>query len=356
MKKKVTALATVAVLSSAFSTSVFADTYSVKKGDTLSHIASKYNTSVSNLKNLNGLQSDLIYVNQTLTVSKTTSTASAAVKTSTPKATAASSTTSKTYKVVPGDTLSGIAKKHNISLSNLKSWNKLTSDRIYPGQVFVVSGSAQAAAKPSQTVTQPATSTQPAAPASGTYTIKPGDTLSKIATQHKMTVAQLKSLNNLSSDLIYAGKVLKVSATVQAPAAPAAPSAGKESTSQPAVAGDVQKVISAAKAVIGTPYKWGGTSASGFDCSGFIYYAFNKGGKSMSRTSAEGYYSRSYYVNNPQPGDLVFFENTYKKGISHLGIYLGNNQFIHADNSGVRITSINDSYYKKHFEGFKRFY
>ncbi|WP_121610642.1 C40 family peptidase [Mesobacillus foraminis] len=353
MKKKVTALATVAVLSSAFSTSVFADTYSVKKGDTLSHIASKYNTSVSNLKNLNGLKSDLIYVNQTLTVSKTASTASAAVKSITAKAPAATSTKAKTYKVVSGDTLSGIASKHNISLANLKAWNKLTSDRIYPGQVFAVSGSTQTAAKPSQPATQPAT---PSAPASGTYTIKPGDTLSKIASMHKMTVAQLKSLNNLSSDLIYAGKVLKVSGSAQAPAAPAAPSAGKESSSQPAVAGDVQKVISAAKAVIGTPYKWGGTSAGGFDCSGFIYYAFNKGGKSMSRTSAEGYYSRSYYVNNPQPGDLVFFENTYKKGISHLGIYLGNNQFIHADNSGVRITNINDSYYKKHFEGFKRFY
>lgn len=352
MKKKITALATVAVLSSAFSTSVFADTYNVKKGDTLSHIAKKYNTSVSNLKNLNGLDSDLIFVNQTLQVSKTTAVASASGKASATKATAPSGTKAKTYKVVSGDTLSGIASKHNISLASLKAWNKLTSDRIYPGQVFVVSGGTQSSAAKPQTSAKPA---QPAASASGTYTIKPGDTLGKIAKQHNMTVAQLKALNNLSSDLIYAGKVLKVSGKVQAPA-PSSPTVVKESQpSQPATA-DIQKVISAAKSVIGTPYKWGGTSPGGFDCSGFIYYAFNKGGKSMSRTSAEGYYSRSYYVNNPQPGDLVFFENTYKKGISHLGIYVGNNEFIHADNSGVRITNLNNSYYKQHFEGFKRFY
>ena len=80
------------------------------------------------------------------------------------------------------------------------------------------------------------------------------------------------------------------------------------------------------------------------------------GAKSVKRLSSEGYYSRSYYVNSPQPGDLVFFENAYKKGISHLGIYIGNNEFIHAGDNGVQVTSLSNSYWKSKFDGFKRFY
>ncbi len=117
-----------------------------------------------------------------------------------------------------------------------------------------------------------------------------------------------------------------------------------------------EKIVSEAMANLGSPYKWGGSSSSGFDCSGYIYYVFNKAGYDINRQSSEGFYSRSYYVDKPQVGDLVFFENTYKRGISHVGIYIGDNQFIHAGDSGVQITSLNDSYWKTKFDGFKRFY
>jgi len=77
----------------------------------------------------------------------------------------------------------------------------------------------------------------------------------------------------------------------------------------------------------------------------------------ISRLSTDGYYNRSFYVNKPQVGDLVFFSGTYRAGISHMGIYVGNNQFIHAGSStGVTVTSLDNSYWKSHFEGFKRFY
>src|SRR5699024_12556649 len=104
-------------------------------------------------------------------------------------------------------------------------------------------------------------------------------------------------------------------------------------------------------------YTWGGSSIStGFDCSGFIDYAYNKAGKSIGRLSSEGYFNRSHYVNKPKKGDLVFFENTYKKGISHLGIYLGGNKFISAESDGVKVNTLDNPYWSKHFDGYKRFY
>ncbi|WP_404330385.1 LysM peptidoglycan-binding domain-containing protein [Mesobacillus maritimus] len=351
MKKKVATIATAAILSSAFASTAFADTYTVKSGDTLSHIARNHSITVSKLKSLNGLSSDLIFPNQKLTVSKTTE-----VQPSTPAPSAPSTTTNtgtSTYTIKSGDTLSAIASKHKVTVAKLKSWNKLTSDLIFPGQKLSVSDPAKG------TTTAPAPSA-PQAPSTGStapapsnetattvyYKIKAGDTLGKIAQQHKMTVTQLKALNNLSSDLIYAGKTLKVSGQVTI----------SEPEKEVAASNSADQLIKDAKALLGTPYVWGGSSTKGFDCSGFINYVYNKSGKGLVRTSADGYFNRSYYVDKPQPGDLVFFANTYKKGISHVGIYLGNNEFIHAGNDKVEISSLTNTYYKKHFESFKRFY
>lgn len=105
-------------------------------------------------------------------------------------------------------------------------------------------------------------------------------------------------------------------------------------------------VISKAKEHIGVPYRMGGTSPSGFDCSGFIYYVFNQIGMTLPRTAAGQYGAgTSVSKSNLEPGDLVFFE-TYKRGPSHSGIYVGDNQFIHASSSrGIMISSINDPHY-----------
>ena len=123
MKKKVATIATAAILSSTFSTTVFADTNKVEQGDTLTHIAKKYNTTVRDLISLNGLSSDRIYVKSKSYVTATTAsnntqptTTSQAVPTPAPSA--------KTYTVVSGDTLIKIANQHGISLGELKRWNQ----------------------------------------------------------------------------------------------------------------------------------------------------------------------------------------------------------------------------------------
>lgn len=345
MKKKVATFATAALLSASFTTSAFASTYTVQKGDTLSSIAKKHNTTIDELKSLNNLTTDFLAYNQTLKVAQ-----SAAPAVSKKAAAATLPQAVQAYTVVQGDNLSKIAAKHGIKLADLIAWNNLKSDIIYPGQSLKVSASSTAPSK------APAEEAPPPAPAPSqnnnqtNYIVKSGDSLSRIASQFGTTVQQLQSLNNLKSDLIYAGQSLIVNGQGK-PATEQKPSVNDQVTNT-----DLPLLNEAIK-LIGTPYQYGGSSINAFDCSGFIYYVFNKAGKAINRLSSEGYYSRSYYVDTPQPGDLVFFENTYKPGISHMGIYIGDNQFIHASTSnGVMITKLSDAYYQKHFDGFKRFY
>ena len=117
-------------------------------------------------------------------------------------------------------------------------------------------------------------------------------------------------------------------------------------------------VVQAAYAFRGTRYVMGGTSRAGFDCSGFVRYILGAtGGVALPRTATEQYYHGAPIPNAQlQPGDLVFFKNTYKHGISHVGIYAGAGKFIHAANAhkGVRMDSLSDSYYVSHYAGARR--
>ncbi len=121
---------------------------------------------------------------------------------------------------------------------------------------------------------------------------------------------------------------------------------------------DEQNMISFAKQFLGVPYKWAGVSPTGFDCSGFIYYVLKENGKPYGRTNVSGYWHNNTLfqkVTTSQPGDLIFFQNTYTYGPSHMGIMINKNEFIQAGSStGVTISNINDSYWKNHFLGYKR--
>lgn len=135
---------------------------------------------------------------------------------------------------------------------------------------------------------------------------------------------------------------------------------GPGSSKDPSVPSSVSgsAIVAEAKKHLGTPYVYGGTTPSGFDCSGFVYYVLNSVGISASRTLVT-MYSQGTPVSKSQlqPGDIVFFKNTYKVGISHVGIYVGNGQFIHSPSSGkvVSYADLNSAYYVNHYYGAVRF-
>lgn len=128
-----------------------------------------------------------------------------------------------------------------------------------------------------------------------------------------------------------------------------------KTTASTAPAGGVWATVqNAAYGVSGTPYKYGGTTTAGFDCSGFTSYVFSKAGITLPRT-ASGQYSASTKISQSQaqPGDLVFFSQA--GGIDHVGIYLGNNKFIGSQSStGVAVAEINQYYWGKYLVGFGR--
>ncbi|WP_242216814.1 C40 family peptidase [Bacillus cereus group sp. BfR-BA-01380] len=119
---------------------------------------------------------------------------------------------------------------------------------------------------------------------------------------------------------------------------------------------DTSSLLAYAQSMGGVPYVWGGTSANGVDCSGYIYHVYNKFGYSISRQSVAGYWSSFQHTSNPQPGDLIYFKNTYKSGPSHMGIYLGGGRFIQAGDNGVKEASLNNSYWSSHFLGYSKPY
>ena len=195
-------------------TEASAASYTVKSGDTLSGIASQYNTTVNQIVSLNQLSNpNLIYVGQVLKLknSQTTNSSSSSSSTAT--------TTAGTYTVKAGDTLSAIASRYSTSSSTLALLNSLSNPNlIYVGQVLKVSSNASTSSSTSSSANSTVTT-------AASYTVKAGDTLSAIAAKYGTTYQALASTNSISNpNDIYVGQVIKVSATATAASSQAASS------------------------------------------------------------------------------------------------------------------------------------
>ena len=316
------------ILASAVMTTAFiapmaeAATYTVEKGDTLSKIAAKHNTTIALLKEWNSLKSDAIYIDQKLIVSKTQNTsndknASASSSQNTATAIKPNATTAKvyTYVVIKGDNLTKIASKNNTTVAKIKEWNGLTSDKIYMDQTLIIRKEEIASVGPIVSLTRPSLA--------GNSSVE-GSSPS-ISSADQEIAAQLAKEKKIQT-------------------APIATNLDK-----------YKKAMTIANSVIGTPYVYGGVSVDGFDCSGFVHYVYSNAGFNITRKSSLDYFMNdTTSVANPVPGDVVFFKNTYISTISHMGIYIGNNQFIHAGSNGVEISSLSYDYWSTRFVAFKR--
>jgi cell wall-associated NlpC family hydrolase len=117
-----------------------------------------------------------------------------------------------------------------------------------------------------------------------------------------------------------------------------------------------EEVADLAQQYVGSPYRWGGASPSGFDCTGFVMWVYSQFGVALPHNEAGQLASgASVGIDDLQPGDVLVFANTYRRGLSHTGIYLGDGQFVHAadERHGVMVSSLG-GYWAQHLVGAAR--
>lgn len=258
------------------------------------------------------------------------------------------------HTVKAGDTVSDLATAYSVSVDTIRWANKLDDvNSLSIGQQLQV------------------------LPVSGVlYSVAAGDTLSDIATKFKADSAAIIDYNKMANPdklvkdakLIIPGGKIEEAARPQpvarserpqtaAPVQAQAPAAQSAPNPPPAVSGAQVDVVNFALGFLGSPYAWGGTSPRGFDCSGFVNYVYNQKGISMPRDLwGQVQASKPVAREALQPGDIVFFANTYGSGLSHDGIYIGGGKFIHAESEwkGVTITELNSAYWAARYYGGRR--
>ncbi|MBM2810446.1 MAG: hypothetical protein HW416_1205 [Chloroflexi bacterium] len=348
--------------------------YTVEEGDTILAIASKLGVASAAIIEANRLSnSDVIVIGAQLEVPLWSRPAVDATSGSAATATAGTAAQAPTkpsvpivYEVAPGDTIGGLAEKFGVDTDTIVRTNELrNADSIAIGDqltILPISGLMYTGARP-----LPPPPPRPSGPTN--YQVQPGDTIGAIARKFGVDSADIVAANSLRSDFIGIGQSLRIVAGAAPVAGVArANTAPQQVTrnlpvpaSQPsrplAQATGGGGVVATAMRFQGSRYVFGGTTPSGFDCSGFVYYVMNNSGKSMSR-GMWGQYGAGAHPSRSelQPGDIVFFQNTYMPGLSHNGIYIGNGQFIHAadERSGVKVNNLSEAYWASRWFGATR--
>ena len=285
------------------------------------------------------------------------------------------------HTVKKGETLSGIAQKHHTSITKVRQANGLKKgDVLKFGKVLKVP-------------TKASVSNMKMVIPSVKYVIKKGDTLSVIARKHQTSVSKIRKINGLKkSEIIKIGKVLKVpqnKKTIKFVK-------GKKKASDKKLVASLshldtisiekskvekrntfkfsdifvskknentekcQKITSLAKTKLGRKYVWGASgNKNTYDCSSFTKYVYKNIGVTIPRTSInQSKFGKYVKRDELQKGDLIFFDTSKRrKGyVNHVGIYLGDNKFIHASSAKkkVVITSLGKNFYSNRYKGARR--
>jgi len=188
------------------------------------------------------------------------------------------------------------------------------------------------------------------------YKVKKGDSLSSIAHKHHVSVAKLRKTNHFSKNY-----VLKAGSTLQIPGKSSVKEIifRKKGVASQGLCTASKPLLKEAKKHLGKRYVWAANGPSKFDCSGFTKYVCSKNGIALPRTSImQAKVGKKVSKNNLRAGDLIFFDTSdQRKGyVNHVGIYLGNNKFIHASSAKkkVMISSLSKNFYKNRFKWGRR--
>ena len=363
MKKKnllMTALATLSASGALLTTgaSALADSYTVVKNDTLWGLSKKYGVSVSDLKKANGVSGHLIYVGQKLQI-PTKSTKST-------KATSTVDTTSTTHTVVKGDTLWSLAKKYGVSVSALMKANNLSSSTILIGQSLnlragmtaygvngVTTGSSSTAASTNtaSSTSTTASSQAPKAKKSTTTNTSSNSNTSTSANTQSQSTASNSSASTTTNTNTAASNANTTSSTNTAASSSQAVSqapTASTSTATTTASASASAITSYALTFLGVPYVWGGTTPSGFDCSGLVQYVYSHFGINLGRTTyTQQYAGTKISVASAQAGDLYFW-GSYGSAY-HVAIALGGGQYVMAPAPGQNVMTGSVSSYTPSF-------
>jgi cell wall-associated NlpC family hydrolase/nucleoid-associated protein YgaU len=370
--------------------------YALKAGETIRRVAERFSVETMDIVNANelGADPDLVQPGTVLMVPGAnpalTGRFARVIRSDTDQQAAAiglpieltmdPAPSTRTYEVQPGDTLGGIAATFGVDIDTILSSNGIDDpNTIKPGSELRI------------------------LPVKGLeYAVQPSETLADIAWKYQVDLGLLLDYNDLNDpDVIRVGAKLVLPggklraeaiptplpvvtepaappaqvvtapgpvvqpAPAPRPAAPAAPRPAAAAAAKPAppaapqmaVGGGGATLVANAMKYIGYRYVFGGTSPAGFDCSGFVYYIHNNSGSPVGRGMWQQYNGGAHIsLSALQPGDTVFFANTYMPGLSHDGIYIGGGQFVHAsdERTGVTVSSLNSGYWQAHYVGATR--
>ncbi|MFA5181611.1 MAG: NlpC/P60 family protein [Syntrophales bacterium] len=289
----------------------FADQqYKVKRGDNLVRIAKKYGVSTQSIKEANGLQGNALKPGKALVIPTDGSKKLAKGKKSQPQKAA------QVYVVKKGDTVYGVARKTGLSVSDIKALNHLRKNKLRTGQKLALVRSTP-------------------------------DNEARQARQKK-TVSPDFSENDGEEDLLSdEDSVMEKTAELDGDIQYSENTLGKWKDPE-----ERNLVVKVAKGFLGAPYRLGGSSVQGLDCSGFVRKIYEFFDVNLPRTAREqANVGMKVAKGELTEGDLVFFHT--RRAIGHVGIYIGNNQFVHASSGKkdrhVRIDSLDKPYYNQRF-------
>lgn len=342
-------------LTTFISGNIYADTtYTIKKGDNPYKIAKKFKVKTQDIIKVNNLRPYNIKPGTKITIpstkegflSKNKLTQKKGIRPRLDNVETAKFQEDSSYHIVKrGDTLFSLSKKYSTSIGELKEINNLRSTRLKPGQQLIVK-------KMGPKI----------------YTVRKGDNIYKISRRFNIDLDELIDINSLESDLLKPGQKILLEHDLESE-----PKNYEAILSQAHIEDETKKICESkepgleelsmkerlilfAKNLLNIPYRFGGSSLLGIDCSAYVQQVYSLIGINLPRSAREQF-SEGDPVDKGELsiGDLVFFR-TYASFPSHVGIYLGNNLFIHASSKGKKVTidSLKTPYYLKRFIGAKR--